>query len=135
MAKRHSIKNLYGEFRREGGGSRHTILRTLGGKLDKNGSPFRKEHLQFEDEKEGPRIIDVVETSTCSFGHTIDDKVRAAGICEIGEEVLCSTEGCLLQCVFCGAVVCRSHSSTYNGKTYCSRHRWIHYWRLFWRLD
>jgi stress-induced morphogen len=32
-------------------------------------------------------------------------------------------------------VVCRIHSSTYNGKTYCQRHRWVHYWRLFWGLE
>lgn len=135
MAKQHLIDNLCGEFRRKGGGSRHTTLRILGGKLDKNGSPFRKEHLQFEDEKEGPRVVDVVQTSACSFGHTIDDKVRVSGICEIGGEVLCSAEGCLLQCRSCGTVVCRIHSSTYGDKTYCQRHKWIHYWRMFWRLD
>jgi len=134
MAKQHLIDNLCGEFRRKGGGSRQTILRVLGGKLDKNGSPFRKEHLQFEDEKEGPRVVDVVQTSTCSFGHTIDDKIRVAGICEIGGEVLCATEGCMRQCV-CGAVVCRRHSRTFGEKTYCRPHIWIHYWRMFWRLD
>jgi hypothetical protein len=32
-------------------------------------------------------------------------------------------------------VVCRNHSSTYGNKTYCINHRWIHYVRLFWRLD
>ena len=135
MKKRNPIDSLYNEFRRKGGGSRHTTLRILGGKLDKNGAPFRKEQLQFEDDKDGPRIIDVVQTSICSFGHTIDDKVRVAGICEIGGEVLCSTEKCLLQCIYCGAVVCRIHSSTYGDKTYCQHHKWIHYWRLFWRLD
>jgi len=135
MAKRPKIKRLHSEFRRKGGGSRHTSLRVLGGKLQKDGAPFHKEHLQFEDDRDGPRIIEVVQTSTCSFGHTIGDKVRAAGICEIGGEVLCSTEGCMLQCVHCGAAVCRRHSATYGNKTYCRNHKWIHYWRMFWRLD
>jgi hypothetical protein len=136
MAKRHKIDILRSEFRRKGGGSRQTILRLLGGKLDREGAVFHKERLQFEDEKEGPRIVDIVQTNTCSFGHTIDDKVRVAGICEIGGEVLCSTEGCMLRCTYCGAVVCRRiHSSTYGDKTYCQRHKWIHYWRMFWRLE
>lgn len=135
MAKRSNIKRLCSEFRRKGGGSRHTTLRVLGGKLDKNGPPFYKEHLQFEDQRDGPRIVDVVQTSTCSFGHTIDEKVRAAGVCEIGGEVLCSADGCMLRCVRCGAVVRCAHSSTYGDKTYCLRHKWIHYWRVFWRLD
>ncbi len=135
MAKRPMMNRLQNEFRRKGGGSRQTTLRVLGGKLDKDGMPFRKEHLQFEDDKEGPRTVDVVQTGTCSFGHTIDDKVRVAGICEIGGEVLCSHEGCMLQCIHCGAVVCHIHSSMHGDKTYCSRHRWVHYWRMFWRLD
>ena len=135
MAKRSNIERLHGEFRRKGGGSRQTVLRTLGGKLNKDGVSSRIEHLQFEDEREGPRTVDVVETGTCHFGHTIDDKVRVTGICEIGGEVLCAAEGCMRQCVHCGAVVCRLHSSTYGDKTYCQRHKWIHYWRMFWRLD
>ncbi len=135
MAKRSKIKRLQDEFRRKGGGSRHTVLRALGGKLDKNGLPFHKERFQFDDERDGPCIVDVVQTSTCSFGHTIDDKVRVAGICEIGNEVLCSTDGCKLECCHCGIVVCRAHSKTYGDKTYCNRHKWIHYWRTFWRLD
>ncbi len=133
--KRNKLDLLRSEFRRKGGGSRQTTLRVLGGKLDKDGMPFRKEHLQFEDDQEGPRTVDVVQTGTCSFGHTIDDKVRVAGICEVGGEVLCSNEGCMLQCVHCGAVVCRIHSSTHGDKTYCSHHTWVHYWRIFWRLD
>jgi len=135
MAKRSSIERLRGEFRRKGGGLRRTTLRALGSKLDKNGSPFHKEHFEFEDEREGPRTIDVIQTGTCSFGHTIDDKIRVAGICEIGDEVLCAAEGCMLQCAHCGAVVCRVHGSTYGEKTYCRRHKWVHYWRMFWRLD
>ena len=135
MAKRSKADRLLSDFRRKGGGSRQTILRVLGGKLDNQGSVFHKEHLQFEDDREGPRTIDIVQTNTCSFGHTIDDKIRVAGICEVGGEVLCSTEGCLLLCDRCGAVVCRVHSSTHGEKTYCRRHRWIHYWRWFWRLD
>ena len=123
------------EFRSKGGGSRQRTMRVLGGKLDRHGAPFRREHLQFEDEEEGPQVVDIVETATCSFGHTTDDKVRVAGICEIGGEVLCSTEGCLSQCSYCGAVVCRRHSRTYGEKTYCLRCRWVHYWRTFWRLD
>lgn len=133
--KSSNIDRLRNEFRRKGGGSRQTTLRMLGGKLDKNGSPFHKEYFQFEDARDGPRIVEVVQTNTCSFGHTVDDKVRAAGICEIGGEVLCSAEGCALCCIHCGAVVCRVHSSTYGDVTYCRRHKWIHYWRMFWRLD
>jgi hypothetical protein len=123
------------EFRSKGGGSRQRILRVLGGKLKRNGTPFHKERLQFEDEQEGPQTVDLVRTGTCSFGHTIDDKVRVAGICEIDGEVLCSTEGCLLRCVHCGAVVCRRHSRTYAERTYCRRHRWVHFWRKFWGVD
>lgn len=135
VAKRSNIDRLHSEFRRKGGGSRQTTLRVLGGKLDKNGSPFHKEHFQFEDERDGPRTVDVVQMGTCSFGHTIGDKVRLAGICERGDEVLCSVEGCMLRCVHCGAVVCRVHSSTSGDKTYCQRHKWVLYWRMFWRLD
>jgi len=135
MAKKSRIDRLQDEFRRKGGGSRHTILKVLGNKLSRDGSAYHKEHLQFEDENDGPRVIDVVQAGTCSFGHTIDEKVHVAGICEIGGEVLCSTKGCTLQCVHCGAVVCRKHGRTYGDKTYCQRHKWIHYWRMFWRLD
>lgn len=48
MAKRHNIDRLDGEFRHKDGGLRHTISRVLDGKLDKNGSPFQEEHMQFE---------------------------------------------------------------------------------------
>ena len=130
-----NINRVLRELRRKGGGSRHSTLRVLGGKLDGSGAPFHKEHVQFEDEREGPRTVDIVQTSTCAFGHVVDDKVRAAGICEIGGEVLCSTEGCLLHCVHCGAVICRVHSKTFGEKTYCRRCLWIRYWRAFWRLD
>jgi len=137
MAKKRpaNIERLLRELRRRGGGARHRILRVLGGKLDRHGAVFHKEHLQFEDPREGPQVVDIVETGTCSFGHTIDDKVRVAGICEIGQEVLCSADGCMFQCIHCGAVVCRLHSRTYGEKTYCRRCLWVHYWRKFWRLD
>jgi len=135
MAKKTDIDQSIEDFRSKGGGSRHTIKRVLGGKLDKNGAPFHKENMQFEDENEGARIVDVVQTGTCSFGHTVDDKIRVAGVCEVGGEVLCSTEGCMLQCVECGAAVCRRHGTIYRDKAYCQRHKWIKYWRMFWRLD
>lgn len=123
------------EFRAKGGGSRQRTVRVLGDKLGRYGAPFQKEHLVFEDEHEGPQAVDIVQTGTCGFGHTIDDKVRAAGVCEIAGEVLCSTEGCMLQCIRCGAVVCRRHGRTYGERTYCNRCRWAAYWRIFWRLD
>ena len=135
MARRSRLDQQLEDFRQKGGGSRRSTLRVLGGKLDGQGAPFHKEHLQFEDEDEGPRAVDIVQTSTCSFGHTIDDKIRMAGVCEIGGEILCSTPGCLLQCIRCGAAVCRRHSSTYGDKTYCRSCRWSYWWRVFWRLD
>jgi hypothetical protein len=134
MAKQSLARRLLAEFRRKGGGSRQSTLRVLGSKLERNGAPFSKERLEFED-ADGPRTVDVVETGTCSFGHVVDDKVRVAGICELGGEVLCSTEGCMLRCDHCGAAVCHQHGQTRGERTYCSRHRWIHLWRLFWRLN
>ena len=135
VKRRSQAQRFQSEFRHKGGGVRNTTLRVLGGKLDPYGLPFFKEHFEFEDQLDGPRVVDLVQTSTCSFGHTIDEKIRVAGICEIGNEVLCSTEGCLQRCIHCGAAVCRIHSSTYGDKTYCRNHLWIHYWRMFWRLD
>ena len=135
MAKDNGMDRHLEEFRRKGGGTRQRSVRMLGGKLEPDGEPFHKEHLEFEDEAEGPQTLDVVQTSTCSFGHTVDDKVRVAGICEIGSEVLCSMEGCLLQCSHCGAVVCRRHGRTHGQKTYCLRHVWVHYWRKFWGIE
>jgi hypothetical protein len=129
------LDEILEEFRTKGGGLRQTSQRVLGGKLEAGGSALLREHLEFDDGDEGPRTIDVAEVPTCTFGHTIDERVRVAGICEIGGEILCSVQGCLLQCAHCGAVVCRNHSSTYGNKTYCTSHRWIHYWRVFWRLD
>lgn len=136
--KRHrptTTDSVIRELRRKGGGSRHSVLRVLGEKLTPQGAAFHKEHVQFEDEKEGPRAVDIVQTNTCSFGHTVDDKVRVAGVCEIGREVVCSTEGCMFRCCHCGAVVCRRHSRTFEEGTYCRRCVWTHYWRSFWRLD
>jgi hypothetical protein len=135
VAKATNINRLLRELRRQGGGARQTSLRVLGGKLRPKGAPFHKEHVQFEDPDEGPRTVDIIETGTCAFGHTIDDKVRVAGLCELGREVVCSTPGCALQCCRCGAVVCARHSRTYGDKTYCLRCRWHHWWRVFWRLD
>jgi len=135
MTEDHGINQHLDEFRRKGGGSRQRVLRVLGSKLNRNSAPFHKERLEFEDEQEGPQTVDIVQTGTCSFGHTVDDKVRVAGICEIGGEVLCSTDGCMHQCEYCGAVVCSRHSRRYGDKTYCQRHIWVHYWRKFWRIE
>ncbi len=135
MRKRTQLQKHVRRFQREGGGSRHTIKRVLGRKLDNGGAIFEKEKLLYEDIQDGPRTVEIVQTNTCSFGHTIDDKVRVSGICEIGNEVLCSSEGCMLQCAHCGAVVCRRHSVSHNEKVYCINCRWIYYWRRFWRLD
>jgi hypothetical protein len=134
VAKRPMMNNLRNEFRRRDGGARHTTIRALGRKIDRYGAPFFKEHFEGEDERDGVRVTDIVETGTCFFGHTVDEKVRVAGICEIGGEVLCSTEGCMRQCAYCGAVVCRRHSRTFGEKTYCRRHIWVGWWRTFWRL-
>jgi len=134
-ARHFTIERLLRELRRRGGGSRQSVLRILGGKLDRHGAPFWKKHLEFEDPREGPRTVDVVQTNTCSFGHTIDDKVRAAGVCEIGHEVLCSIPGCLLQCTNCGAVVCRRHARTYGQKTYCRNCSWLYFWRKLCGLE
>lgn len=133
--KKFDIDQVLREFRRKGGGSRHSILRVLGDKLDRYGAAFHKERLQFEDEKEGPRVVDIVQTGTCSFGHVIDDKVHSAGVCEIGGEVLCTSEGCMRSCVHCGRAVCRAHSRTYDDGTYCCHCIWVHYWRALWRLE
>ena len=134
MSRTPNIDQLLQELREKGGGSRQSTLRVLSGKVDRHGAPFRRESLQFEDEAEGLRTVDVVETRTCAFGHTIDDKTRVAGICQICGEVLCSSPGCMSQCVRCGAVVCRRHGRTYGEVTYCRSCRWVHFWRLFWRL-
>jgi hypothetical protein len=114
---------------------RKRTIRILAGKLDKNGAPYLKEHIVLENDQEGLLTVEIVETRTCSFGHTIDDQTRVAGICEIGSEVLCSREGCMLKCVTCGAVVCCRHSKTYGEKTYCSRHWPLYWWRKFWGLE
>jgi hypothetical protein len=135
MSRHPDLDDLLEEFRARGGGARRRTLRVLGGKLGQRGAPFHRESLVFEDDVEGPQTIDLVETRTCSFGHTVDDQVRVAGICEIGGEVLCSTEGCLRHCRHCGAVVCRRHSRTYGELTYCTRCRWHHYWRRFWGIE
>jgi len=135
MARRTQFQRQISEFRRKGGGSRHTIKRVLGGKLDRHGAVFEKEQMHFEDDREGPRTVDIVQTNTCSFGHTVDDKVRVTGVCELGGEVLCSTEGCMFQCIRCGVVVCRRHSATRADKTYCHNCRWVYYWRKFWGLE
>ena len=135
MAKRMSIKRMIRRHRRLGGGIRQTTLRVLGGKLDKHGATYKKVHLEHDHDEDGPTVEEIVEDGLCGFGHTIGEKGRVVGVCEIGEEVVCSMEGCALQCVRCGAVVCRKHSRTYGEKTYCRRCRWVYYWRLFWRLD
>ena len=135
MATDNSMDRHIEEFRSKGGGSRQRIMRVLGDKLDRHGAAFHKEHLQFEDQAEGPQTVEIVQAGMCSFGHTIDDKVRVAGACEIGGEILCSTEGCKAECCCCGSAVCRKHSKTYGEKTYCRRHTWIHYWRKFWGVE
>lgn len=133
MAKLDHVEPYIDEFRSKGGGARQRVVRLLGGKIDEHRAAFRKEHLQFEDEDEGPQLVDIIATGTCSFGHTVDDKVRAAGICEIGGEVLCSTEGCVRHCSYCGIVVCARHSKISGDRTYCNHCRWRHYWHIFWR--
>jgi len=95
MARRRRLDELLEEFRKKGGGLRRTSQKVLGGKLEAGGQAFLKEHFEFDDGDEGPRTIDVAEVPTCAFGHTIDDRVHVAGVCEIGGEVLCSVQGCL----------------------------------------
>ncbi len=134
MAKNPTMDQLLRRLRKSGG-SQQTTIRQLGGKLRPGGAPYWKHHGTFEDDDGNPHVMDIVLTGTCSFGHTVDDKVRVAGVCEIGQEVLCSEEGCMLRCRHCGAVVCRRHSRTFGESTYCQRHTWIHYWRKFWGLE
>ena len=134
MAKNLTIDKLLRVLKKRGG-SRQTTAREMAGKLTPRGAPYWKERVTYEDDDGNPATAEIVRTGTCAFGHSVDDKIRVAGVCEIGQEVLCSTEGCMLQCVHCGAVVCRKHSKTYGEKTYCHRCRWVHYWLVFWRLE
>jgi len=134
MAKNPRLSGLLRTLRQRGG-SQQTSVRELGGKLKPGGAPYWKVHATFEDEDGNPHVMDIVVTGTCSFGHAVDDKVRVAGICEIGREILCSEEGCMLRCRHCGSVVCRIHSRTFGENTYCRRHLWMHYWRKFWGLE
>ncbi len=134
MAKNPRMSSLLRVLRKQGG-ARQTTARELGGKLEPGGAPYWKEHVAYEDAQGNPHVIDLILTGTCSFGHTVDDKVRVAGICELGREVLCSEEGCMLQCRHCGSVVCRLHGRTFGKHTYCRRHVWVHYWRRFWALE
>ena len=134
MAKHPNINSLLRTFRQRGG-SRQTTARQLGGKLTHTGTPYWKEHITYEDDDGNPSVADIVRTGTCHFGHAVDDKVRAAGICQIGHEVLCSEEGCMLRCRHCNMVVCRLHSRTYGEVTYCTKHIWVHYWKKFWALE
>jgi hypothetical protein len=127
------------EHRARGGGSRQTTRRILAGRLTPGGDAYRREHLASDDPLDGPHVTDVVLTNTCSFGHVLDDKVRPAGVCEIGGEIVCSADAggqvCMQICACCGAVCCRRHSRTYGSRTYCLRCRWVGLWRTFWRLD
>ena len=134
MLKQIKMDRILRIFRKRGG-ARQTTVRELGGPLKARGTPYWKEHISYEDENGNPHVVDLVRTGTCSFGHTIDDKVRAAGICQVGQEVLCSEEGCLLRCRHCGDVVCRLHSLSFGEIIYCQRHIWVHYWKLFWALE
>ena len=115
--------------------TRKTIVRVLGEKLGRNSPAYLRENLVLDNERDGLHTIDFGEIPLCGNNHTITDQVRIKGRCEMCDMLLCSQDGCALQCVVCGAVVCRRHSKTYGEKTYCSRHWPIHYWLKFWGLE
>ena len=136
--------NNYLQWLEDHGGTRITTTRVLGGRITDDNVIFTREHLETEDDRGNSVQLEAYEARQCSFGHLIDQDVRATSTCRICGAILCSTgagstEACSAQCFNCGLVCCARHRATYTLNdghtiTYCYRCSWKHWWRKFWGL-
>jgi len=117
----------YLELLHEHPGTRVTTVRLLGRRTADDNVLFAREHLETEDDEGNAREIDVYDARTCSFGHLLDQDVRATALCQTCGEVMCSTEDCTGWCCVCGSACCANHRirCVVGGQklTYCNRCR------------
>jgi len=121
------------------GGTRVTTIRFLGRQATEDDVLFTRDHFETEDDLGNAIQVDAFTAPLCSFGHVLDQQVRPTARCELGGELMCSTEGCAAWCCVCGAACCAQHRSSYQLEgdrtvTYCSRCGWRHWWRRWWGL-
>ena len=90
-------------------GTRVSTTRLAGRRATTDNVLFTREHIETEDDGGGLRQIDVFDTRTCSFGHFLDQNVRATAICGFCHELMCSIDGCAGSCSECGMACCARH--------------------------
>lgn len=120
-------------------GARMTTMRILDERSVEQGVLTRHEHVETEDDEGNLRQIDAYHAGVCSTcGGLLDKEVQPKGICRTCGRVMCSQ--CHARCCVCGQSCCPQHRSQFEvdggeTKTYCSRHAWLHWWRVWWGIE
>ena len=123
-------RELLAYLRRCSPRTRSTVIRAVEGRVSSDGVAFIKEHMEFvEPDMVTTRTVDFVSARTCEFGHLLDEKNRLVSTSSCCGAMTCSVEGCSLNCIRCGASLCRRHASVYaDGEVYCAScksYKWL----------
>ncbi len=109
--------------------TRSTVIRAIEGRVSTDGVAFIKEHVEAMEPDNTIHTIDFVSARECDFGHLLDEKNRLVSRASCCGALTCAEEGCSLNCVRCGASLCRRHASIYaDGEVYCAScksHKWL----------
>jgi len=118
---------------RTSGGYRKQELHEIGPVATTDGTTWQDEHIHYDDIVNGiENEIDIKRSRRCSCGEVLGYKNNVLGTCMVCGSILCSTDGCAHRCEYCGNIVCTRHAKKYGEHTFCTRHRFIAWWRLFW---
>jgi hypothetical protein len=117
----------------EEGAFRRRVTHVIGPYVSQDGVGWDEEFVQYVDENATENELLLREIRRCSCGAILAyGKTNLLGTCQICGAVVCTNEGCSARCEYCGSLTCRRHSVRFGKHEFCTRHRALAWWRLFW---
>jgi len=126
-------KEEFLESLRNAGGERKRVVHEVGPLASSDGTSWDEERIVYWDrERAIQNVIEHRHTRRCDCGAILAYENHILGTCMVCGGIVCQSEGCANRCEYCGSLVCGRHAIKYGEHTFCSRHRLIAWWRLFW---
>jgi len=102
--------------------TRKTTLRLLEDSVSEDQVAFLQEELSFMSQDMTVRLVNLICSRTCDFGHVQDQQTRIVSRCSYCHAWTCSAPGCSFTCQRCGHAVCRAHARLHGEKEVCCSH-------------